>query len=68
VYRNKTKDDLLIFDIIAVVTTLAVIMFSLYTNTPVYSTKSIKISLNSNIKNVFINGYILVYLRNKKCN
>jgi len=51
------KDDLLIFVIIAVVTTLAVIMFILYANAPAYPTKSIKISLNSNIKNEFINGY-----------
>ena len=45
------KDDLLIFVIIAVVTKLAVIMFILYANAPVYPTESIKISLNSNIKN-----------------
>lgn len=51
------KDDLLIFVIIAVVTRLAVIMFILYANAPVYPTESIKISLNSNIKNGFINGY-----------
>ena len=51
------KDDLLIFVIIAVVTTLAVIMFILYANAPVYPTESIKISLNSNIKNAFIYGY-----------
>ena len=56
------KDDLLIFVIIAVVTTLAVIMFILYANAPVYPTESIKISLNSNIKNEFINGYTLSLL------
>ena len=51
------KDDLLIFVIIAVVTTLAVIMFILYANAPVYPTDSINISLNSNTKSKFINGY-----------
>lgn len=51
------KDDLLIFVIIAVVTTLAVIMFILYANAPVYPTDSINISLNSNTKNEFINGH-----------
>ena len=34
------KDDLLIFVIIAIVTTLAVIIFILYANTPVYPTES----------------------------
>ena len=57
------KDDLLIFVIIAVVTTLAVIMFILYANAPVYPTESFNISLNSNTKNEFINGYTLVFLK-----
>ncbi|HET9774817.1 MAG TPA: hypothetical protein VFP25_07515 [Nitrososphaeraceae archaeon] len=57
------KDDLLIFVIIGVVTTLAVIMFILYANAPVYPTESIKISLDSNLKNEFINGYTLVFMK-----